>query len=159
MPSLYTFEAAELPCSHPTGLDWIRGRLVIRGYHNVSIMSSSGPNQFVITVGEANVSKNQLLTDMWPPSGKLTANQIELNVPPLSTQMVTISGAVGKVVKVRFGGVGFVQEHEFVMPGSGNYEFQFGACPAGQRVVTPQLYDFYAEDGLCSPVGVLVTFR
>jgi hypothetical protein len=72
--------------------------------------------------------------------------------------MVTITGPIGAVVKVRFDGIAFVSETEFTIPGNGDYEYQLGACPAGQRVVTPQMFDFYVEDGSCSPVAVMVTF-
>jgi hypothetical protein len=113
---------------------------------------------YYLEVGEENVSKNQLLFDVTPQSGELACNVTDINVPPMTTTMVTVTGPIGTAVKVRFPGVSFVSETEFTIPGNGNYEFQLGACPAGQRVVTPQTFEFYVEDGSCSPVAIPVTF-
>lgn len=171
--STHTYLPSELSCSHsPWGLNYLRDRLLFAGYTNPTVRATNGlteisvcheliadPRTITVTVDEGNAAKSQLLFDMKAPSGSLTANQSIINVPPLSTQMVTITGPVGKTVKVRFAGVGFVLESQFVIPGSSNYDFQFGACPAGQRVVTPQMYDFYVEDGSCAPVAILATFR
>jgi len=133
-------------------------RLADAGYTAAKSWIDYSTGLYYLEVGENNVSRNQLLFDVQPSDAPLAANATEINVPPMTTTMVTITGPVGKAVKVRFPGVGFVSKTNFVIPGNGNYEFQLGACPAGQRVVTPQMFEFYVEDGSCSPVAVMVTF-
>ena len=159
MPSAHDYTSAELPCSHsPHGLAWIVWRLESAGYHFVSA-TQSATDTFRVEVGEANVSKNQMLFDMQPADGQLACNFTSLNVAPPSTRAITITGPVGKEVKVRFSGVCFLNETEFTIPGNNNHNFVLGPCPSYMRVVEPQLVDFYVEDGSCSPVAVLVTFK
>ena len=144
----------------PWGHDWLLSRLAAAGRTNPTVTADPAlPNNVVLWIGEANVSKNQLAFECQAPVAELAANQATMNVPPMSTAVVTITGPIGAVVKARFEGTGFVSETEFTIPGNSNYDFQFGACPAGQRVVTPQMFDFYVEDGSCSPVAVMVTFK
>ena len=160
MPSVHSYTPGELPAMYsPWGYEWLRSRLVLSGRTNPVVYDDEAtPGNVVLSVDEANVSKNQLAFECQAPAGQLAANQTSINVAPMATHAVTITGPIGKVVKVRFDGVGFVSETEFTIPGNNNYDFVFGACPAGQRVVTPQMFDFYVEDGSCSPVAVLVTF-
>ena len=158
MPSSYNYAPGELPCSsHSYGLEWIRDRLILLGRTD-PMATENNDGTIYVSVKEANVSRNQLLFEMTPPDGPLAVNQTNVNVAPMATHAVTVTGPIGKAVKVRFQGVGFVSETGFTIPGNNNYDFIFGACPAGQRVVTPQMFDFYVEDGSCSPVAVMVTF-
>lgn len=146
----------------PWGYKWLLSRLVAAGRTNPSVYSDPNPafpNNVVLSIDEANVSKNQLAFECQAPVTELVANQATMNVPPMSTAVVTITGPIGVLVKVRFEGIGYVSETQFTIPGNGNYDFQFGACPAGQRVVISQMFDFYVEDGSCSPVAVMVTFK
>lgn len=144
----------------PWGYEWLRDRLLAAGRTNPVVFSDpNDPERVVLQIAEANVSKNQLAFECSPPLGSLAANATQINVPPMTTKMVAITGPAGSVVRVRFDGVGFVSETEFTIPDNNNYEFQLGPCPAGQRVVTPQMLDFYVEDGSCSPVAVAVTFK
>ena len=160
MPSVHSYTTGELPAMYsPWGYEWLRGRLVLAGRTNPVVYADEDVlGNVMLSVGEANVSKNQLAFECQAPDGQLAANQSSINVAPMATHAVTITGPNGKVVKVRFSGVGFVSETQFTIPGNNNYDFIFGACPAGQRVVEPQMFDFYVEDGSCSPVAVLVTF-
>lgn len=159
MPSTHSYAPGDLPAMYqPWGFEWLRSRLIVAERMNPAVYDGGAPGHVVLSVDDENVSKNQLAFECQAPVGQLAANQASFNVPPMTTHAVTITGPVGKVVKVRFGGIGFVSETEFTIPGNGNYDFVFGACPAGQRVVTPQMFDFYVEDGSCSPVAVLVTF-
>lgn len=170
--SVHVFTENELPCSHrPWGLTWIKDRLLFAGRTNPMAWFTEGRSDpskryellgptrtITVSIDEANVSKNQMAFEL-QSVGSLATNQPNINVPPMSTLAVTITGPVGKVVKVRFDGVGFVSETQFTIPANGNYDFMFGPCPASQRVVMPQMYDFYVEDGSCSPVAVMATFR
>lgn len=161
MGTVQYFGPGELPAQYqPYGYEWLRTRLLANGYTNARVQdSATTPGQTCIIVDQKNVSKNQLLFDVRPAAGVLTANVTQTNVPPTFTSIVTITGPAGKTVKVRFDGVGYIQVSQFVIPDNNNYEFAFGPCPAGQRVVSPQLFDFYVEDGSCSPVAVKVTFN
>lgn len=160
MPSSHVFSPGELPAQYlPYGYEWIRWRLVENGYTNPAVYESPTPGHTTVRVDENNVSKNQLAFDAQPADGLLVANATQINVAPTFTMMVTITGPAGKTVKVRFEGIGFVSATQFVIPGNNTYEFAFGPCPADQRVVSPQLFDFYVEDGSCSPVAVKVTFK
>jgi len=144
----------------PWGYAWLRERLLAAGRTNPTVYEDAAvPGNVVLWIGEANVSKNQLAFECQAPVAELAANQSDMNVPPMSTQMVTITGPIGALVKVRFEGIAFVSETEFTIPGNSNYDFQVGPCPAGQRLVIPQMLDFYVEDGSCSPVAVMVTFK
>lgn len=161
MASTHAYAANELPGQYsPHGYTWLYQRLLDAGYTSPAVYDDpdvSGGT--ILSVAEDNVSKNQLAFDVQPTDGALAANYESLNVAPTFSTSVTITGPVGKPVKVRFEGIGFVSETEFTIPGNNNYEFVLGPCPAGQRVVTPQMYDFYVEDGSCSPVAVMVTFK
>ena len=160
MPSVHAYAPGELSSQYqPWGYLWLRDQLISRGYTSVQIWDDDDVSGGTyISVNENNVSKNQIAFDATPVEGALACNYTTLNVAPTFTTPVTITGPAGKVVKVRFDGVGFVSELEFTIPGNNNYEFVFGPCPTEQRVVTPQMFDFYVEDGSCSPVAVLVTF-
>lgn len=164
MPSTHSYSSGELPAMYsPWGHMWLHSRLVLAGRTNPTVYQDpDNPDNIILSVAEANVSKNQLAFECQPPSGPLTADQPSFNVPPMGTHSVRISGQVGKLVKVRFDGIGFVSETQFTIPGPpgaiGSYDFFFGPCPASQRIVSPQMFDFYVEDGSCSPVAVSVTF-
>ena len=161
MPSTHSYTPGEIPSPYtPYGYEWLYQRLLTAGYTNPMVSPDIDvAGNTVLSVGEANVSKNQLAFDVQAPDGELACNYTSLNVPPMASVSVTITGPIGKTVKVRFDGVAFVSETEFVIPGNNNYDFSFGVCPAGQRVVTPQKFDFYVEDGSCSPVEVMVSFK
>jgi hypothetical protein len=161
MPSTHTYAPGTLPAQYqPYGYEWIRRRLIETGYTNPRVYdSATAPGSTCVVVEEKHVSKNQLLFDAQPAAGTLTTNAAQINVPPTTTALVTITGPAGKTVKVRFDGIGYIAVSQFVMPPNNNYEFLFGPCPAGQRIVSPQHFDFYVEDGSCSPVAVKVTFN
>jgi len=144
----------------PWGYEWLRQRLLVAGRTNPIVYGDDSVlGNVILSIGESNVSKNQLAFECQAPTAELAANQSVMTIPPTTTQKVTITGPIGAVVKVRFDGIGFISETQFTIPGNSNYEFQFGPCPAGQRVVTSQMFDFYVEDGLCSPVAVMVNFK
>jgi len=158
-PSEHDYTPNELPAPFfPGGQTWMKWRLEQANYHDVGVWTNPTQSRWYLRVLEPNVSRNQLLFDIQPAETKLACNHISTNVPPMSTQAVTVTGPPGKTVKVRFDGIAFVSETEFVLPGNGNYNYIFGPCPAGQRVVIPQQFEFYVEDGSCSPVAVQVTF-
>jgi hypothetical protein len=159
--STYTYAPNELPAQYkPYGYEWLHARLLTNGRTNPQIYDDpSSPGSTIVRVDDDNISKNQLKFEMQPSSGQLTCNYTTLNVPPLTTKTVAITGPAGTLVKVRFDGIGFVSETEFTIPGNNNYEFMFGPCTGALRVVSPQMFDFYVEDGSCSPVAVLVTFK
>lgn len=160
MASTHSFAPGELPGQYqPHGYEWIRRRLLSNGYTNPRVYDGATPGFTLITVDQNGISKNQLIFDTQPADGLLTTNATQINVPPTFTAVVTITGPAGKSVKVRFDGVGFIPVSQFVIPDNNNYNFVFGPCPAGQRVVSPQLFDFYVEDDSCSPVAVRVTFN
>jgi hypothetical protein len=160
VPSYHEYALGTLPVDYHTGgTEWLARRLVAAGRHFVRTGRTADGSKAFLQVGEANVSANQLLFDVQPVDGQLACNVTSINVAPMSTSMVTITGPIGKTVKVRFKGVAFVSETEFVIPGNNNYEYQLGVCPAGQRVVTPQEFEFYVEDDTCSPVAIMVTFK
>jgi len=160
MPSIHSYESYELPAPFwPGGTNWMAWRLDQVGYTNAQAYPDfENSGVYYLRVDESNVSKNQLAFDVSPADGTLTLDQAEINVPPMSTKNVLVTGPAGKTVKVRFDGVGFVQTVEFQLDGSGHYSYKFGAAPASQRIVKPQQYEFYVEDGSTAPVALLATF-
>lgn len=159
MASVHAYTAGELPAPYyPHGTAWMQWRLGQMGYTNPKAWLDPDDGFFYLRIDENNISKNQLAVDVLPADGRLNCSHAILNVAPSFSTPITITGPVGKTVKARFDGIGFVMETSFVIPGGG-YQFVLGPCPIGMAVVTPQMYDFYVEDGSCSPVAVLVTFK
>ncbi len=161
MPSVHSYAPGEILATYsPYGWVWLRDRLLAAGRTNPLVSDDPGtPGNTLLRVDEANVSKSQLAFDVQAQDGELAVNQNSFNVPTSTTHAVTVTGPVGKLVKVRFDGPGGITETEFTIPGNGNYDFIFGPYPTGLRLVVPQMYDFYVEDGSCSPVAVMVTFK
>lgn len=159
-PSIHAYTSNELPAPFaPGGTNWMASRLAEVGYTNAQAYPDySNAGVYYLRVDEPNVSKNQLAFDVGPIDGALTLDHYTINVPPLTTKNVLVTGPANKAVKVRFEGVGYVQEVSFQLSGGGTYSYKFGASPAGQCVVTPQQYEFYVEDGSTAPVALLATF-
>lgn len=161
MASTHVYAPNELPAQYsPYGYDWLYQRLVVAGYTAPRISGDPNvPGGVILSVAENNVSKNQLAFDVQPPAGALACNYSILNIAPGFSTAVTITGPAGKLVKLRFEGIGFLNATEFTIPENNNFEFVFGPIPLGQRIVSPQMYDFYTEDGSCSPIALKVTFK
>ena len=159
MTSTYAYDPNELPCSHrPYGLQWLTQRLTFAGYTGAAAYASTEDHSKIqITIDDPNVSRNQILQDITPQTS-LGAGNTHITISPGNSILMPITGPEGTEVYVKFVGVGFVQETNFVIPEGGSYDFQIGPCPPGQAVVEPQTYHFYTPGTSISPVGVIATF-
>jgi len=161
MPSTHSYAPGELPAQFkPDGYEWLRQRLLAAGRKSPAVYDDGEViGNTILRVNDLNISKNQLLFEVQPSESGLTANQALVEIPHLSAAKVAITGPAGKTVKVKFEGFSFLPLTTFVIPQNNNFEFQFGPAPLGARMVVPQTFVFYVEDGSCSPVAVSVLFK
>lgn len=159
MPSFHKYTAEELPAAYaPHGFEWMVDRLLAVGYTNPRVGASPREGLFFIQVDELHISNNQLKFDV-TPSTQLTVDRSSFNIAPGGRDAVQVRGPAGTEISVRFSGLSFTIMESFTILDSGAYNFQINACPANQRVLDPQLYDFYVPGTSVSPVAVWVTFR